>query len=115
MKTRTKLVIGALAGLAVIGVGTGIGVATIGDDDEPLTGSDLERATAAALQHTGGGTVAEAEAGDDGAAYSVDVRLADGSQVVEVRLNANFEVISSSPDDGGAHDTGDGGSEGREG
>jgi hypothetical protein len=114
MKTRTKVVVGALAGIAVIGVGTGIGVATMGDNDQPLTGSDLERATAVALEHTGGGTVTDSEVGDDGAAYSVEVRLADGSQV-EVNLNANFEIIGSSADDDGAGDTGDGGSEGSDG
>jgi uncharacterized membrane protein YkoI len=73
-----------------------------------LTGSDLERATAVALEHTGGGTVTESEIGDDGAAYSVEVRLADDRQV-EVNLNANFEVIGSSADDDGAGDTEDGG------
>ena len=52
MKTRSKVIIGALAGVAVIGIGTGIGVATMGDDDQPLTGSDLEQATAVALEHT---------------------------------------------------------------
>lgn len=99
MKTRNKVIVGALAGVAVIGIGTGIGVATMGDDDQPLAGSDLEQATAVALEHTGGGTVTESEIGDDGAAYSVEVRLADGSQV-EVQMNANFEVIGSTDDDG---------------
>lgn len=99
MKTRSKMIVGALAGVAVIGIGTGIGVATMGDDDQPLTGSDLEQATAVALEHTGGGTVTESEIGDDGAAYSVEVRLADGSQV-EVNLNASFEVLGSTADDG---------------
>jgi uncharacterized membrane protein YkoI len=103
MKTRSKLIVGALAGLAVAGIGTGIGVATIEDDDEPMTGSDLEQATAAALEHIGGGTVTESEIGDDGAAYSVEVRLADGSQV-EVQLSANFQVIGSTADDDGAGD-----------
>jgi hypothetical protein len=103
MKTRSKLIAGALAGSAVAGIGAGIGVATIGDDDEPLTGNDLEQATAAALEHTGGGTVTESEIGDDGAAYSVEVRLADGSQV-EVQLSANFQVIGSTTDDDGAGD-----------
>ena len=97
------MVVGVLAGLAVAGIGTGIGVATMGDDDQPLTGSDLERATAAALEHTGGGTVTESEIGDDGAAYSVEVRLAEGSQV-EVQLDASFEVIGSTADDDGAGD-----------
>ena len=36
--------------------------------DAPLTGAALERATEAALAHTGGGTVTETEVGDDGAA-----------------------------------------------
>jgi len=103
MKTRSKVIVGALAWVAVIGIGTGIGVATMGDNDQPLTGSDLEQATAVALEHTGGGTVTESEIGDDGAAYSVEVRLADGSQV-EVNLNANFEVIGSTADDDGAGD-----------
>jgi len=62
--------IAATAGIAVAG-GTG-------DDDKPLTGSNLQRATAAALAHTGGGTITETEIGDDGAAYGVEVRLEDG-------------------------------------
>ena len=103
MKTRSRVVVGVLAGLAVAGIGTGIGVATMADDDQPLTGSDLERATAAALEHTGGGTVTESEIGDDGAVYSVEVRRSDGSQV-EVQLNADFEVIGTSGDDDGAGD-----------
>ena len=47
-----------------------------------------------ALEHTGGGTVTESEIGDDGAAYSVEVRLADGSQV-EVNLEAREALRSS--------------------
>jgi len=84
--------IAATAGIAVAG-GTG-------DDDKPLTGSNLQRATAAALAHTGGGTVTETEIGDDGAAYGVEVRLEDGRQV-EVNLNQSFEVIGQESDDDG--------------
>jgi uncharacterized membrane protein YkoI len=87
--------------VAVLSIGTGVGIAASGDDDRPLTGSDLEQATAAALAHVGGGTVIETEAGDDGATYGVEVRLEDGS-VVEVSLNADFEVIGSTADDDGA-------------
>jgi uncharacterized membrane protein YkoI len=68
------------------------------DSDAPLTGSDLDRAVAAALDHVGGGEVTETETGDDGAAYGVEIRLDDGSQV-EVNLDADFEVIGSEPDD----------------
>ncbi len=88
---RTKRWIGGTAlALVVIGAGTGIAIAT-GGDDSPLTGSDLEKATAAALAETGGGTVIETEVGDDGSAYGVEIRLEDGS-VVEVNLDSSFEV-----------------------
>ncbi len=40
----------------------------------------------------------ETEIGDDGAAYEVEVRLSDGSQV-EVNLDADFVVTGSAPDD----------------
>jgi uncharacterized membrane protein YkoI len=75
--------------------------AASGDDDKPLTGATLDRATAAALKHTGGGTVTETEIGDDGAAYSVEVRRKDGSQV-EVNLNESFRVIGQEADDDSA-------------
>ena len=89
----------------LIGVGTGAAVAaTSGDDEEPLTGSNLDKATAAALEETGGGTVVETEGGDDGAAYSVEVRLDDGSQV-EVNLDKNFNVIGNEADDDGPNDS----------
>jgi uncharacterized membrane protein YkoI len=94
--TALVLVLGAV----VAGVAIG---ASRGDDDEPLTGSTLDRATAAALAHTGGGTVTETEIGDDGAAYSVEVRKADGTQV-EVNLDESFDVIGQESDDDGAGD-----------
>ncbi len=102
MKRRTKFTIaGATAAAAVIAAGTGIGIAaTSGDDDTPLTGNALDQATAAALDHVGGGTVTETEVGDDGAAYGVEIRLDDGRQV-EVNLDENFQVIGDEPDDDG--------------
>jgi uncharacterized membrane protein YkoI len=98
MQQRTKVAIAAGAVAAVLAIGTGVGIAASGDDDRPLTGRDLQRATDAALSHTGGGTVIETEVGDDGAAYGVEVRL-EGGRVVEVSLNAGFEVIGSTADD----------------
>jgi len=93
----------AVLALAAIGAGAGIAAATGGDDDQPITGTALDRATAAALEHTGGGTVTETEVGDDGAAYGVEVRLDDGSQV-EVNLDENFNVIGQEADDDGPND-----------
>jgi hypothetical protein len=100
---RTKLGIGGAAAIVVVGVGSflGIAAATGGDDDEQLTGPTRDRAVAAALASTGGGRVLETEAGDDGAAYTVEVGRPDGS-VVEVQLNADFRVTGAAADDDGA-------------
>jgi hypothetical protein len=100
MDRRTRWIAGAGIALVVIGGGTGIAIATGGDDDRPLGGSALERATAAALAETGGGTVVDSETGDGGAAYTVEVRRADG-KVVEVSLDASFHVIGQTGDDDG--------------
>ena len=97
MDRRTKVIAGGVLALVVIGAGAGIAIASSGDD-EPLRGSALDRATAVALAHTGGGTVIETETGDDGAAYGVEIRLEDGSRV-EVSLDERFQVISQQGDD----------------
>jgi hypothetical protein len=110
MQRRTKWIAAGMLAVAVIAVGTGMGIAAT-NDDEPLTGSTLDRAVEAALQETGGGTVVETEVGDGGAAYSVEVRLENGRQV-EVNLDENFDVIGSEADDDGRNEReDDGGSE----
>ncbi len=102
MDRRTKWITGGALALVLVGGGTGVAIATgAGDTDRPLAGSTLDRARSAALEFTGGGTVIETEAGDDGAAYGVEMRLDDG-RVVEVRLDANFKVISHEADDDGS-------------
>jgi hypothetical protein len=90
----------ALVAVLIVAVLTaGIAIAAGGDDDDqPLTGSTRDRAVNAALEHTGGGTVVETEAGDDGAAYGVEIRLESGSQV-EVELDEDFDVIGQEADD----------------
>jgi len=104
VKSKTWFIAGAVLALAVAGGGAGIGFAMGGgDDDQPLTGTALEKASEAALNHTGGGSVIETEVGDDGAAYGVEVRLDDGS-VVEVGLDENFNIIGQAADDDGADD-----------
>ena len=99
---RKFVLIGAVVAVAGA-LSAGIAIAAAGDDEQPLTGSTLQRATDAALAHTGGGTVVETETGDDSAAYSVEVQLGDGSQV-EVNLDESFEVIGSEADDDGPGD-----------
>jgi hypothetical protein len=94
-----KLVLLVLGAVAAVAVTVGVAAPAVGDDDEtPLSGATLARASAAALQHTGGGTVVDSETGDDGAAYGVEIRLADGTQV-EVTLDGEFNVIGQEADD----------------
>lgn len=109
VQRTTRWVAAALAtGVAVaIAGGVGAGPAASqsgpfpwqnGDDDQELTGSTRDQAVAAALKATGGGTVTDTETGDDGAAYGVEVRLADGREV-EVHLDRNLNVIGQEADD----------------
>ena len=102
MKRKFVLIAALVVALGATSAGIAI-AAGVGDNDKPLSGSALDKATAAALKHTGGGTVVESEIGDDGAAYGVEVRRADGSQV-EVNLDANFNVIGDEADDDGANE-----------
>ncbi len=102
-----KIAVLATVVLVVGAISAGFAIAAGGDDDRPLTGSSLEKATAAALEHTGGGTVVETEVGDDGAAYGVEVRLDDG-RVVEVNLDESFDVVGQENDDDRAGDRDDG-------
>ena len=96
MQRRTRWI--AAAGLAVAMVGGIAAASADGDSDQELTGSTRDRAVAAALAATGGGTVLETEAGDDGAAYGVEVRLPDGRQV-EVNLDSSFKVVGQEADE----------------
>ncbi len=105
MDRRARWIGGGALIVVLIGGGTGVAIATAVGDDRPHTASALEKATAAALQHTGGGTVIETEVGDDGAAYGVEIRLDDG-RMVEVGLDANFRVIGQESDDDGPGDAG---------
>ncbi len=102
MSRVRKLVLAGTLVLALSGLTAGIALATGGDDgssEEPaLSGSALEKASAAALAHTGGGTVTETETGDGGAAFGVEIRLDDGRQV-EVSLDENFKVVGEETDD----------------
>jgi len=104
MRTRTKVLTTAAVALVIAGAAATVSVAT-GSDDQPLEGSDLERATAAALDHTGGGSVVDSEVGDGGASYEVEVQLDDGS-VVEVQLDERFQVIGDAIDDDGNEGSG---------
>lgn len=104
MKTRTKLIAAGAVVAAVAAGGAGVVAAASGDDAEPaITGDALDRASAAALGHTGGGSVTDTEAGDEDSYYEVEVTLDDGSRV-DVQLDESFNVVGSAEDRDGAED-----------
>lgn len=104
MKKRSKILIAGIAALAVAAGGVGVAVAGGGDDAEaPIRGDALDKASAAALEHTGGGRVTETEVGDEESYYEVEVTLGDGSQV-DVQLDEGFDVVSSEGDGRGDED-----------
>ena len=105
MTTKLKGTLIAAAIVVLAGAGAGIAVATGDDDatDKPIRGNALDRAGAAALQHTGGGSVTETEVGDEEGYYEVEVTRADGSQV-DVQLDRGFKVVGTEGDDDRAGD-----------
>ena len=64
-----------------------------------------EQASAAALAHTGQGSVSDTEVGDEESYYEVEVTLDDGSQT-DVQLDRDFNVVGSEADKGGEDEKG---------
>ncbi len=99
MQQRMKLVL--VAGAVTLAAG-GIGTAAVGansndDQEAPITGTALDRAGEAALAHTGGGRVTDAEVGDEESHYEVEVTLEDAT-VVDVQLDESFAVVGDEAD-----------------
>jgi len=112
MQKKTIWITAAAAGAVLILGGTGIAyAATDGfeqDDDSrdsavietsddtttaPVADGWLDKASAAALEAAGGGTVTGADVSDDADhTYSVDVRREDGTEV-DVELDSSFAVV----------------------
>jgi uncharacterized membrane protein YkoI len=105
MKNRDKLLIVGASAIALAAGGAGVAAATGGDDSErAITGGALQRASAAALDATGGGQVTETEVGDEESYYEVEVTLDDGSQT-DVQLDRQFNVVGQSADEESAGDS----------
>jgi uncharacterized membrane protein YkoI len=123
MRDKTKGVLAALAAVAALGVGGAAIASAAGGSDssspatqstepaenesgpeeavQPISGGTaLDKASAAALQSTGGGQVTETEVGDEESYYEVEVTRDDGSQV-DVQLDRGFNVVGSSADEEG--------------
>lgn len=113
MRDKLKGAVIAFAAVAVLAAG-GVAIAGAtggGDDDDasdtPISGSELRKASNAALEHTGGGRVTETEVGDEESYYEVEVTRDDGSQV-DVQLNRDFDVVGDEADSDGPEDDGPG-------
>jgi uncharacterized membrane protein YkoI len=99
--SKTMKIVAAGAAIAGITAG-GAALATAGsegDSEQPISGSELQQAEDAALQHTGGGTVTDTEVGDEESLYEVEVTMDDGSQV-DVQLDAGFDVVGDEAETG---------------
>jgi hypothetical protein len=100
MTKTTKWLVGAAVATVLAGGVGGVAVASGGGDGgergdgHPITGDAYDKATAKALETTGGGRVTETEAGDEESYYQVEVTLDDGSQV-DVNLDEQFNVVAT--------------------
>jgi uncharacterized membrane protein YkoI len=114
MQFRAKVAAGvavlALAGAAGTAVAAAGGGGGDDDGDQPVTGPEADRATAAAVDATGGGTANAVERdNENGATWEVEVTKPDGA-TVDVRLDENYGVVVIEGDsetdhaDGGADD-----------
>ncbi|MGH8974311.1 MAG: PepSY domain-containing protein [Acidimicrobiia bacterium] len=107
MSRTRKIIAGVAVGTAVLAAGTGVVLAkAAGDHEQPITGEELEKASAAALAHLGGGRVTGSELQDEEGYYEIEVTRADGRQV-DVHLDRNFRVLNDVDDkDAGPDDAG---------
>jgi uncharacterized membrane protein YkoI len=96
-------------GLAITGIAlvallvSGATIAAASGDDEgaaddvaterAITGDELDKASVAALAHTGGGVVTGTEVDDEESFYEVEVTTDEGRQV-DVQLDRGFKVVS---------------------
>jgi uncharacterized membrane protein YkoI len=108
MERKIKLIAGSAVAATVLALGAGVAVASNNNDDSeaPISGDALEKASTAALEHTGGGRVTETEVGDEESYYEVEVTLDDGSQV-DVQLDEGFNVVGDEVETGGEDDADD--------
>jgi hypothetical protein len=93
LSRKSKVVgIASLAAVAALTAG-GIAAASSGDSDANVTGPDADKATAAALEITGGGRANSVERDtENGATWEVEVTKPDGA-TVDVRLDENFKLV----------------------
>lgn len=105
MRKRTAVgatIVGAVAAVAIGGI-----AAASSDGEGSITGPQADRATAAALKATHGGTANSVEQdSENGATWEVEVNKPDGN-TVDVRLDQNYQLVVVEGDSDSGSDTGD--------
>jgi len=92
MKHPKRILTGALVVVAAAGAVASVAAVT-DDGDNSVSGPDADRATAAALRLTHGGTANSVERdSENGATWEVEVTRTDGT-TVDVRLDENFRKV----------------------
>lgn len=100
--------IAAVFVLALVGAAIARATGAFDDGDSQLAGPQADRARAAALRITGGGTVNAVERDSEkGATYEVEVTRKDGS-TVDVRLDGSFRLVVVDVDSEGGDSQDDG-------
>jgi uncharacterized membrane protein YkoI len=94
--------------ILTIGLGAAALVqASAEDDDAPVTGAQAEKAKAAALRVTNGGTARTVERDrEDGAMWEVEVTKPGGA-TVDIELDENLKVVAGEQEDGQDAESGD--------
>lgn len=106
IKRKYLIVPGAILAIAAGGAGVATATATGDDDEVSASGPGADRATAAALRITHGGTANSVERdSENGATWEVEVTKPDGD-TVDVRLDENYDLVviegdSETPDSAG--------------
>lgn len=104
MKRRFLIVGGSALALAAGGVGAATALGGGEEAERQATGPGPDRARAAALEYTNGGTANAVERdSENGATWEVEVAKPDGN-TVDVRLDENYKLVvvesdSERPDD----------------
>ncbi|MBA3310645.1 MAG: PepSY domain-containing protein [Nocardioidaceae bacterium] len=106
---RKKLAMGATAAVVAAGaVGGSVAWAASDDGEGTVTGPQADKATAAALEATGGGTANAVERdSENGGTWEVEVTTPAGD-TVDVRLDENYEVVVIEGDSDSGSDAEDG-------
>ncbi len=102
MKKRTAGIFVAGVVVATALTGGAAAMASNGDPEGRSVGPGADRASAAAVNKTGGTVNAVERDGENGATWEVEVTRADGS-IADVRLDANFTVIVVETDSEAGH------------